>query len=245
MSRRRPERPAVGDPEQQGAVRPEYRRAFGCVTWLNMAILAFLAAATLLAWPLRYIGGGTGFGEVLSWLAFFGLVLILPGMVLGATLGVRSYRVERRQGTWTGAGIGAIVGWTSFFALAWIAVAFEFAQRDEAFRTVFFSGMEGSFAFYAFVPLVLPATGLILYALFARGQGFERRWLVLAGAVLVALAGLAIVIADLDLLGIIGALIATLSAAFGGWIGGLGYARAGGEAMIPPGVASKEPRGPR
>lgn len=245
MSRRHLERRAVGDQEQHGAVRPEYRRAFGCVTWLNMAILAFLAAATFLAWPLRYVGSGAGFGEVLSWLAFFGLVLILPGMVLGAILGVRSYRVERRRGMWTGAGIGAIVGWTSFFALAWASIAFEFEQRDEAFRRVFFSGMEGSIGFYAFIPLVLPATGLILYALFARGRGIERRRLVLAGAVLVALAGLAIVIADLDLLGIVGALIATLSAAFGGWIGGLGYARAGGEAMIPPGAASKETRRPR
>ncbi len=53
---------------RRGSVRaqPQYRRAFGCVTWVYMAILAFLAAATLFALPLRYAGDGTGFGRILS-----------------------------------------------------------------------------------------------------------------------------------------------------------------------------------
>ena len=44
--------------EEQGALRPEYRRAFGFVTWVNMAVLTFLLAAFLRVLPFRYVGGG-------------------------------------------------------------------------------------------------------------------------------------------------------------------------------------------
>nr|MBA3616675.1 hypothetical protein [Rubrobacteraceae bacterium] len=47
-----------------------------------------------------------------------------------------------------------------------------------------------------------------------------------------------------DPLGVLGALISTLSGAIGGYVGGSGYARAGGDDMIPPGaeIRRREPR---
>ena len=50
------------------------------------------------------------------------------------------------------------------------------------------------------------------------------------------LAGLGVVVTDFDALGIAGALISTLSGAIGGYVSGAGYARAGGDDMIPPGA---------
>ena len=226
--------------EERQGIQPRYRRAFGCVTWVYMAILVFLAAAFLLTLPFRYIGGDEIFGYALPRLAFFGLVLIFPGMALGAVLGARTYRAPKRLATRVGAGIGAVIGWTSFFALAWFAVAFDFDRRDQAFRTVVFSGIEGSAAFYAFPALVLLSTGLILYALYAKKPGFERRRrLTLLGAALAVLTGLAIVASDFDPLGIAGALISTVAAVLAGWVAGVGYARAGGDEMIPPGAVRK------
>ena len=101
-------RDASGGEERRG-LQPRYRRAFGCVTWLYMAILAFLAAAFLLLLPFRYVGSGEIY-RLLSGLSFFGLVLILPGMALAAALGARTYRSQRRRGTRVGMGIGAGVG---------------------------------------------------------------------------------------------------------------------------------------
>ncbi len=82
--------------------------------WMYMAILTFLAVAFLLLLPFRYVGSGDVY-KLLAGLSFFGLVLILPGTVLAAGLGARSYRSQRRRGTRVGMGIGALVGWTSFF----------------------------------------------------------------------------------------------------------------------------------
>ena len=112
-----------------------------------MGILAFLAAAFLLPLPFRYVGDGTIFREIPSRLSFFGIVLIVPGIAIGAALGARTYRAERRLATRAGAGIGAIVGWTSFFVPAWL--------QELPF---------------IFLPLVAVATGLVLYALFATRQ---------------------------------------------------------------------------
>jgi hypothetical protein len=50
-----------------------------------------------------------------------------------------------------------------------------------------------------------------------------------------------VVATDFDFLGILGALVSTLAAAIGGYVSGAGYARAGGNDMIPPG-ASIQPR---
>lgn len=213
------ERPA--EDAEQGALRPEYRRAFGCVTWVNMAVLVFLAVAFLLPLPFRYIGNGEIFSEIQIRLAFLGLVLIVPGMALGAVLGARTYRVERAVGTRAGACIGAVTGLTSYL--------------------LFFALIEGLYLLAA--PLVASSV-LILYALFATGQSFEyRRRIVLLAAALSALSGTVALLLHFDLLGLLGALFATASAAVAGFVGGAGYARAGGDAMIPPDATiHREPR---
>ena len=222
-------RDASSGPGEQRALQPRFRRAFGCVTWLYMAILAFLAAAFLLLLPFRYVGSGAVY-QLLGGLSFFGLLLILPGTVLAAALGARTYRAQRLRGTRVGMGIGAIVGWMSFFALAWLTGVL----RPSA-------GASG-LAYYAFVPFALLATGLVLYALFSTRADFERRRnLVLAGAVLATLAGLVVLVSDFEPLAIFGALISTLAAALAGWVAGVGYSRAGGDDMIPPGAVRRPP----
>jgi hypothetical protein len=144
-----------------------------------------------------------------------------------------------------GAAVGALIGYSGFFGLAWLAIAFGFERRDQAFRTVVFPDLGGTPAFYAFVPLTLAATALVIVALYGKNADFERRRnLAVAGAVLAVLAGLGVVATDFDPLGVLGALISTVSAAAGGYVGGAGYARAGGDDMIPPG-AEIQPRGPR
>jgi hypothetical protein len=189
-----------------------------------MAILAFLAAAFLLLLPFRYVGGGEVY-KLLAGLSFFGLIVILPGTALAAVLGARTYRSQRRRGTRVGMGVGAIVGWTSFFALAWLTGVL----RPPA-------GSSG-LAYYAFAPLALAATVLVLYALFTREADFDRRRnLVLAGAVVAVVAGLAILVSDFEPLAVIGALISTVAATLAGWVAGVGYSRAGGDEMVPPGA---------
>ena len=203
-------------------MQPRYRRAFGCVTWVNMAILIFLLAAFLLPLPFRYVGSGDIFSEIQIRLALLGLVLILPGMALGAVLGARTYRVERRLGTRAGAGIGATAGLASYL--------------------LFFALIEGLYLLA--MPFVVSAA-LLLYALFATGQRFERRWwIVLFAAALSTLSGVVALVLDFDLLGLLGALFCMAAAAAGGYVGGMGYARAGGDDMIPPGatIRPKEAR---
>jgi hypothetical protein len=232
-------------PEERTGLRPKYRRAFGCVTWVYMGMLVFLLANFLLVLPTRYLGGGTLYGYVPPTLAFLGTALILPGMVLAAVLGVRTFRTPRKRGTRVGAAVGALIGYSGFFGLAWLAIAFGFERRVQAFRTVVFPDLGGTPAFYAFVPLTLAATALVIVALYGKNADFERRRnLAVAGAVLAVLAGLGVVATDFDPLGVLGALISTVSAAAGGYVGGAGYARAGGDDMIPPG-AEIQPRGPR
>jgi hypothetical protein len=195
--------------------------------WLYMAILTFLAVAFLLLLPFRYVGSGDVY-KLLAGLSFFGLVLILPGTVLAAGLGARSYRSQRRRGTRVGMGIGALVGWTSFFSLAWLT---EVVPEP--------TGPYG-LAYYAFVPLTLVAAGVVLYALFSKGADFaRRRRLVLTGAALAIVAGVAVLASDFEPLAIIGALVSTAAAALAGWIAGVGYSRAGGDDMIPPGAVRR------
>lgn len=208
------------DPER-GAIRPEYRRAFGCVTWVNMAALIFLLAAFLLSLPFRYVGEGDAYSATLLGLAFVGTALILPGMVLGAILGARTYRVENAFGARAGAGVGAVAGLASY---------------------LFFS-LVGDLPLIA-APHVV-SLGLLLYALFATGQNFRRRrGAVLLAVALSALAGVVAFFLDFDPTALLGALISTASAAAGGYVGGIGYARAGGDARIPPGSTIR-PRGTR
>lgn len=208
-------------------------------------MLVFLLVNFLLVLPSRYLGSGVLFGYLPPILAFLGTALILPGMVLAAVLGARTFRTPSRRGLRVGAGIGALIGYSGFFGLAWLAVAFGLDERDQAFRTVVFPGLDGTIAFYAFVPLTLAATGLAIYALYSKRADFgQRRTLVIVGAVLAGLAGLGVVVTDFDVLGVMGALISTVSGAAGGYVSGSGYARAGGDDMIPPG-AEIRPREPR
>jgi hypothetical protein len=210
-----------------------------------MGMLVFLLANFLLVLPSRYLGSGDLFGYLPPRLAFLGMALILPGMALAAVLGGRTFRTPSKRGTRVGAGVGALIGFSGFFALEWLATAFGFAQRDQAFRLVLFPDLGGTLAFYAFVPLTLAATGLVIYALYSKNADFDRRLrLAVVGAVLAALAGLGVVATDFDILGLLGALISTLAAAVGGYVSGAGYARAGGNDMIPPG-ADIQPRIPR
>ena len=200
-------------------------------------MLVFLAANFLLVLPSRYLGGGELYGYLPPTLAYLGILLILPGMVLAALLGARTFRTTRTLGTRVGAGVGALIGYSGFFGLAWLAIALGLNRRDQAFRTVVFPDLGGSFAFYAFVPLTLLAAGLVIYALYIKAADFgRRRTLVYAGSTLAVLAGLGVVAADPDPLGVAGALISTLSGAIGGYVSGSGYARAGGDDMIPPGA---------
>jgi hypothetical protein len=209
-----------------------------------MGMLVFLAANFLFVLPFRYLGSGALYSYIPPTLAYLGTLLILPGMVLAALLGARTFRTPRIRGTRVGAGVGALIGYSGFFGLAWLALALGLNRRDQAFRTVVFPDLGGSLAFYTFVPLTLLAMGLVLVALFSKGANFERRRrLVYAGAALAVIAGLGVVVTDFDPLGVLGALISTLSGAIGGYVSGSGYARAGGDDMIPPG-AEIRPREP-
>lgn len=219
MSRRR--RNEAREEEERG-IQPKYRRAYGCVTWVNMALLIFLAAGFLLPLPFRYVGNGEIFSEIQLRLALLGLILILPGMALGAALGARTYRVERGLGVRAGTGIGAAAGLASYL--------------------LFFALVEGMFLLAA--PLVV-SEGLLLYALFATGRdfGIRRRMFLLAVGISV-LSGVIALLLDFDLLGLLGALFSATAAAVGGFVGGFGYARAGGDEMLPPGstIPRREPR---
>jgi hypothetical protein len=186
-----------------------------------MAVLIFLLAAFLLVLPFRYVGEGEVYSATLLGLAFVGIALILPGMALGAALGARTYRVENAIGARAGATVGAIGGLASylFFSLVWD------------------------------LPLIaapsIVSLGLLLYALFAAGRELRwRRRAVMLAAALSVLSGAVAFLVDFDPISLLGALVAAASAAAGGYVGGIGYARAGGDAMIPPGstIRRKEPR---
>ena len=213
---------------QQG-IQPRYRRAFGCVTWVYMATLAFLTVASFGLMPLWFVSGWNVF-SVLEGIAFYATLLILPAMVLGAVLGARTYRSERGVATRNGSAVGAIVGWTGSTFLIW-------------FENVAPSG-DGTLLYWLAVPPVLAAAALLLYALFARETRMDRtRRAVLLAAVLVGVPGLALLVADFDLVRLFVALVSTLAGAAAGWTAGIGHARAGGDDMIPPGaVPKKKPR---
>jgi hypothetical protein len=210
-----------------------------------MGMLVFLLANFLLVLPSRYLGSGDLFGYLPPRLALLGTALILPGMLLAAVLGVRTFRTPSRRGMRVGAAVGALIGYSGFFGLEWLAIAFGLDERDQAFRIVLFADLGGTLAFYAFVPLTLVATGLGVFALYSKNVNFEqRRRIVAAGAALTVLAGLGVVATDFDTLGVVGALISTLSGAIGGYVSGAGYARAGGDDLIPPGAEIRR-RAPR
>jgi len=231
--------------EEQGGLRPHTRRAFGCVTWVYMAMLTFLAANFFISLPFRYFGGEEVYNYVPPTLAYLGTVALVPGMVFAAVLGARTYRAPRGVAGRVGAGVGALVGFSGFLSLVWISATLGFAERDQAFRSGTFAEV-GGVAFYLFPPLTLAAAVLVVFALYSKGVGAPRRWrLGLSGAGLALLAGVGLVLSDPDGVGVAAAGISTVAGALGGWVGGAGgYARAGGDEMIPPG-STIQPRGPR
>lgn len=235
-----------GQPEEeQGGLRPSSRRAFGCVTWVYMAMLTFLAANFFISLPFRYFGGEAVYNYVPPTLAYLGTVALVPGMGFAAVLGARTYRAPRGVAGRVGAGVGALIGFSGFLSLVWLAAALGFAERDQAFRSGTFADL-GGVPFYLFPLLTLTAAVLVIFALYSRGTDpSRRRTLGLVGAGLALLAGVGLVLSDPDIVGISAVLISTVSGALGGWVGGVGgYARAGGDEMIPPG-STIQPRGPR
>lgn len=226
-SRRSPEGNGSSGEARQG-IRPRYRRAFGCVTWIYMATLAFLAVASLLLMPVWFLGGWNVF-SILEGYAFFATLLFLPAIVSGAILGARTYRSENRVATRNGAAVGTIIGWLGYASVVWLEV-----NRD------------GGALLYAFFPLAAISSVLILYALFSGDRERGRKG-VLAAAALAAVAGVLVLAYSGEALIIIGAVISAVAGAAAGWTGGIGYARAGGDDMIPPGATIKrrEPREPR
>lgn len=230
---------------EQGGLRPHTRRAFGCVTWVYMAMLTFLAANFFISLPFRYFGGEAVYNYVPPTLAYVGTVLLVPGMVFAAVLGARTFRAPRGVAGRVGAGVGALIGFSGLLSLVWISAALGFAERDQAFRSGTFTEV-GGVAFYLFPPLTLAAAVLVVLALYSKGMDpSRRRGLGLVGAGLALLAGIGLVLSDPDGVGIAAALISTVAGALAGWVGGVGgYARAGGDEMIPPG-STIQPRGPR
>ena len=230
---------------EQGGLRPHTRRAFGCVTWVYMAMLTFLAANFFISLPFRYFGGEAVYNYVPPTLAYVGTVLLVPGMVFAAVLGARTYRAPRGVAGRVGAGVGALIGFSGLLSLVWISAALGFAERDQAFRSGTFTEV-GGVAFYLFPPLTLAAVVLIIFALYSKGTDpSRRRRLGLVGAGLALLAGIGLVLSDPDGVGIAAALISTAAGGLAGWVGGAGgYARAGGDEMVPPG-STIQPRGPR
>lgn len=211
--------------ERQG-IQPRYRRAFGCVTWIYMATLAFLAVASFGLMPVWFVAGWNVF-SLLEGIAFYATLLFLPAIFLAALVGARTYRVLRRQATRAGAAVGAVVGWTGFIFLAWL-------------ENVAVRGLGAGFVYWLAVPAVLAAGAIVLYAIFPGKIDMERRRrLVAIGATVVGVTGLILLAVDFSLLQVLVALVSLLAGAGGGWTAGVGYARAGGEEMIPPGAVKR------
>lgn len=206
--------------DEQEGIQPKYRRSFGCVTWIYMATLAFLAAVSLLMMPFWFFGDWNVF-SLLEGPALFATVLFLPAIFTAAILGARTYRSERKIATRNGTYVGAVIGWLGYTSVAWLEVAGQNALA------------------IVFMPLAVIASALILYALFRGEQELGRR--LVAASALLSLAGGAVVLSiDGDFIVVAGAVVSAISGAAAGWTGGVGYARAGGKEMLPPGVVEKK-----
>lgn len=200
-----------------------------------MAMLVFLASAYVLPLPFRFFGGAL---EIVPTaipfrLTLFGLAMFLPGLALGAVLGKRTYRAERWRATRTGAGIGAVLGWTSFFVVDRIG-GYVIPAWERFFEV-------GDALLYLLGIFALAATALVLYALFSKSDYSKRKLSGFAGSGVALLAGLVVLIAGFDAAGLVAALLSTGAGAAGGWVAGIGYARAGGNEMIPPGTILLQP----
>lgn len=219
----------------EGGVAPRYRRGFGCFMWVNMGMLVFLAAAFLLPQPLRFFTEDSIPLEILTRLTFYGLVSFLPGMVLGSLLGARTYRAPRRVSARAGAGVGAVFSWSGFFTLDYLG---DLASPN--WQNLFSYGWLGGILSYLSGLLLLVANVLVLYALFSTGASDARRlWAGVVGGAVVGVMGIVVLAAGYSPVGLAGAVVALLSGALGGWVGGAGYSRAGGEEMLPPETSQK------
>ncbi|MGH3089464.1 MAG: hypothetical protein ACRDSJ_19405, partial [Rubrobacteraceae bacterium] len=195
---------------------PPARRAFGCVTWIYMATLAFLAAVSALMMPFWFFGDWNVF-SLLEGPALFSTILFLPAIASAAVLGARTYRSERKVATRNGTCVGAVIGWLGFTSVVWLEVTGQNALA------------------IIFIPLAAISSALILYALFKGDQSLGRKLVVLS-AILALLGGSVVLALSGDFIVMAGAVVSAISGAAGGWTAGIGYARAGGKEMLPPGV---------
>lgn len=211
---------AAGE-ERQG-VSPRGRRAFGCVTWIYMATLAFLAVASFGMMPVWFLVDFDAF-SLLEGISFYAILLFLPAMFFGALLGYRTYRNDRSEATRVGTTIGFIVGWAGFAFVFWLENV---------------AGTAANPAYWLAVPPVAVAAVLLLIALFPTKLNPEqRRRMVMIGGGLVGITGLVLLAANFSPLQLVVAVVSVLAGAGGGWTAGIGYARAGGQEMLPPDAA--------
>lgn len=185
-----------------------------------MGTLAFLAVASLGMMPIWFIAGWDLF-SILEGIVFYACLIFLPILVLGAVVGSRTYRSDRREATRNGAAVGTVVGLAGFAFPIWLE---NIIAGDNAL-------------YWLAAPPMLLAGVLLTYAVFPGGSGFQqRRNLVLAAALLTGVTGLVLLAFNFSWLQVFVAVIATLSGTAGGWTAGIGHARAGGEEMLPPGA---------
>ncbi|CAN5566872.1 MAG: hypothetical protein M3494_04375 [Actinomycetota bacterium] len=215
-----------GNPEASEGIQPKYRRSFGCVTWIYMATLAFLAAVSVLMMPFWFFGD-FGVFSLLEGPSLFATFLFVPAIVTAAMLGARTYRSERKIATRNGTYIGTVIGWLGFTSIVWLEV----------------NQAGASILSYIFIPLAAISSALILYALF-RGEQESGRKLVAASAILALVGGAVVLALDGSLIVAAGAVVSAISGAAGGWTAGVGYARAGGKEMLPPGIVERPRRRP-
>ncbi|CAN5827045.1 hypothetical protein BH23ACT11_BH23ACT11_12770 [soil metagenome] len=202
--------------EQQG-IHPRYRRAFGCVTWIYMATLAFLAVASLGLMPVWFIAGWDLF-SILEGVVFYAILVFLPALVLAAVVGSRTYRIERQPATRNGTAVGSVFGVTGFIFPVWLE-----------------NVTAGIGIYWLAVPPLVLAGCFLLYAVLPVELDYpQRRRLVVISAIIAGVTGLLLLILNFSVLQLFVAVVATLAGAAGGWTAGVGYARAGGEEMLPP-----------
>lgn len=217
MSSSRARNGSSGAQQSQG-IQPRYRRAFGCVTWIYMGTLAFLAVASLGMMPIWFIAGWDLF-SILEGITFYAILIFLPILILGAVVGARTYRSDRREATRNGAAVGTVVGLAGFAFPIWLENIIA----------------GGNVLYWLAAPPMLLAGLLLTYAVFPGKADFQqRRNLVVFAALLTGVTGIALLAFDFSLLQVFVAVVATLSGTAGGWTAGIGHARAGGEEMLPP-----------
>lgn len=170
--------------------------------------------------PIWFVAGWDLF-SILEGIVFYACLIFLPCLILGAVVGAKTYRSERREATRNGAAVGTVIGWAGFAFPIWLE-----------------NMISGASVLYWLAVPPLVASGLLLaYAVFPSKLSLQqRRRLVLISALLAGITGLLLLAFNFDPLQLFVAIIAILSGAAGGWTAGIGHARAGGEEMLPPGV---------